>query len=201
MFAEMQKTNAIDKVTANNSSTKQEFLVGAVLGKGFHVYTQRNEWVNWGGDTSVVNRSEKSVKLSLQEAEQYAEAHRLPGTAFVIDELPIIQLITRSGVLVVAELFSDDPFGGYLRRPIFWPENLSIDTFIAVLPPAEWRVALHTDRHAQFTSLDGLFFTRKSSPSKNKSHLGWSLKPRSLTCKAINRLVEDLVASLGQAQT
>ena len=118
---------------ARHSKIEQEPVVGAILGKGFHLYERRNEWVNWNGDTDVVSRSGSNVRLSLSDADDYAERPRVQGTKFVNEELPVLYLQAKSGVIIVAELFSDRPFLSYVKQPVSLEGHLSLGSLITAM--------------------------------------------------------------------
>lgn len=184
-----------------HSKIEQEPVIAAILGKAFHLYERRNEWVNWDGDTDVVSRSGKIVRLSLSDAEQHAEKWRVQGTKFVIDELPIICLRAKSGAMIVTEIFSDHPMQNYVIQPALRHDCcLSVGALVKALPQSKWSVAFPVDGAPHVSPLDGTYYSRKSSPGKGKSYLGWSLKPRSLDDVAMKRLVDDIASFLGHAK-
>ncbi|QDX82121.1 hypothetical protein B9N43_13230 [Denitratisoma sp. DHT3] len=173
---------------------EEEPIKGVALGKGFHLYEQRNQWVNWDGDTDVVSRSQMAIQLSLNDAEQRAEHFRLQGTKFVIDEIPIVCLRATSGSIIVAELFSEAPFLGYLKHSPLDPQHTMVGRLVWALPPSKWRVVFPAEASVLLTPLDGTFYSRASSPGKGKSHLGWSLKARGINQEGIRKFIADIKA-------
>lgn len=186
--------------TVKHSKIEQEPVTAVILGKGFHLYKRRNEWVNWGGDTDVVSRSGRNVMLSLSDAEQHAEKWRIQGTKFVIDELPILSLQTKSGVMFVAEIFSDRPLLSYVKQTVSLQDCLSVGALIKVLPPSEWGIAFPVEGAPYVSQLDGTYYSRASSSGKAKSHLGWTLKPRAIDDTAMKKLADDIASVLSHAK-
>lgn len=186
--------------TVKHSKIEQEPVTAVNLGKGFHLYERRNEWVNWDGNTDVVSRSGRNVRLSLSDAEQHAEKWRIQGTKFVIDELPILSLQTKSGVMIVAEIFSDRPLLNYVKQAVSLQDCLSVGTLVKVLPPSKWGIAFPVEGAPYVSPVDGNYYSRTSSPGKAKSHLGWALKPRTIDDTAMKKLADDIASVLSHAK-
>jgi hypothetical protein len=171
---------------------KAEDIKSVEVGKAFHLFKRRNEWVNWSGDTSLVNRSNHAVKLSLFEAEQSAEKLRLQGTKFFIGELPIICIKSNSGALILTELFTDSPMRWYLSRKPSLNGIKSIGSLMDALPQQRWGVQSLHEGQVAITTPNGMYFSRKSSPGKGKNHMAWSLELRRIDDKGIEQFANDL---------
>jgi len=175
----------------DNKKIEKEQIVTAWVGKGFHLYEQRNEWINWDGDTALVNRSgHYSIPFSLSDAEKTAEKFRNQGTKFIIDEVPVVHVIGRSGSLVISELFTDKPMWWmFSHRPSF-KSVATIKNLMTKLPNIKWGVASLKGGHEDFMKLDGTYYKRTSAPGKGGNHMAWSLKLRSLDDRAAHELAK-----------
>lgn len=174
----------------------QEPIKSVVVGKAFHVYQQRNEWVNWNGSTDVVNRSWTSIYLSLKDAEQFAEKSRTRGTRFVIDELPYICALSESGALAITELFSEKPMGRFLHQNNLSANGRTIQGLKELVKNSEWAITQIFEEHPSIVPLDSIYFSRTSSPGKNFNSLGWSLGPRKINEKPILELANNIKEAL-----
>jgi len=66
----------------------------------FCLFQDRNEWVNWSGDTSIVSRFVDPVFHLCGEAERVAESKRSAGTCFYIKDTLAILLLCRNSQVV-----------------------------------------------------------------------------------------------------
>lgn len=160
--------------------------------KVFHVYKRRNEWINWDGDTSLVNRSGKAIKLSDQEARDYAECRRLQGTRFFIDELPALQVLSRSGSMLITEVFTDTPLLWALDHPSVFNGARTVGELRRCFTDRKWLVKHLFDRTAVFSPFTDTFYKRESSPGRSGSSMAWSLRPLNPDLKRFNALVAEI---------
>lgn len=172
---------------------KDEKVESVEVGKVFHLYERRNEWVNWSGDTDIVSRSGRAVKLFLFEAEQSAEKSRLQGTKFFIDEVPAVCIRGTSGaLLLLTELFSDRPMGWYFSRASSLNGVKTLGSLMDALVPTKWGVQSLYEEQMSVTPLDGKYFSRVSFPGNGKNHMAWSLKVRKIDDQAIQKVATEL---------
>jgi hypothetical protein len=157
---------------------KDEVVESVDIAKGFHLYERRNEWVNWNGDTSLVSRSGCAVKLTLSDAEQSAEKWRMQGTKFFIDEVPILLVKSRSGALILTELFSDRPMWWYLSKMPSIGHVKTIGSLMNALPQTQWGIQSLAVGPLSITAPDGTYFSRASSPGKGKNYMAWTTSVR-----------------------
>ena len=170
----------------------KESIKSVTLGKAFHVYQRRNEWLNWGGDTDLVNRSWTSIYFTLKDAEQYAESSRVQGSKFIIDELPYIHVQSESGILAITELFSESPMASSLpRHKMSSTQKTILELKEHVLGP-KWVIAQVFEDHCKAAPLDPMYFSRISSPGKNLNSLGWSLAQRKMNQGPILKFVNEI---------
>ena len=141
--------------------------------KVFNLYQQRNEWLNWDGDTGIVNRGRNSVKLTLESAEQSAEIRRTQGSKFHIAEIPALCVSTKSGFLLCTELFTSKPLDSFSIKSISNDSLKNLRTFQKCFLPSKWSVIIIYDHRTKFTKSDSTYFHRSSSPGES---LCWSLR-------------------------
>ncbi|MBB5211500.1 hypothetical protein [Microbulbifer hydrolyticus] len=174
----------------------EEKIESVSWGKAFHIYEQRNEWVNWDGDTSLVNRSGKHVKLSLYAAEESAERSRLQGTKFYIAEIPAIVVCSKNFTLIVCELFSQSP----LRNLKFSSKSLHTDLTLLglkkLVPTSKWQFSFFIDGVISNLNTEKVWYKRESSPGKGRNHLAWSLKPQTINLQYVESSTSLLSARL-----
>ena len=106
-------------MSSTEAIIKKEPITAINIGKGYHLYQRRNEWVNWDGDTDTVKRSASTIFLTLDEAKEMAERRRTRGTQFFIDEVPILSVDTKLGSLIFTELFTKNLCGGLYHHLAF----------------------------------------------------------------------------------
>lgn len=170
----------------------QENIKSVVLGKAFHVYKRRNEWVNWDGDTDLVNRSWASIYLSLREAEQYAEKSRTQGTKFVIDELPYIFALSESGAVAITELFSESPMLEPLLKHHLDENRRTISDLKNQIKNSKWVIKQIFEGDLKVQTSDSMYYRRTSSAGKQMNSLGWSLNMRKMNEDPIVKLVNEI---------
>lgn len=158
-----------------------EAIKSISLAKGFHLYTQRNEWVDWDGATLGVNRSNAKIYFSLDEAKANAERQRTPGTKFFIDEVPFVLVLGETSALVLTELFTNKPLAWYdtiKKSPI--KSARTIGALIKTIPTTKWTVCSLSIGAPSICLDDGTYYSRASTPGKGKNHMGWGLTQRNL---------------------
>jgi hypothetical protein len=158
--------------------------------KGFHLYRKRNEWVNWDGYNIRVSRFE-SMHVSLEDAERTAEEARVQGSAFFIDELPVIAVKSRTVCLVLAQVFSEHPFKNLRieRRSTYFS---TLGEVAGAIPRIKGKVkALHLCTAALAPASEP-YYARSSSPGRGRNHLAWSLRKRTLDVTSIREVSADI---------
>ena len=180
------KTNEID--------LSAERATKAFVIKVFHLYTRRNEWVNWDGDTSLVNRTWTLFDMSLQESTDSAEKQRTQGTKFLIDEAPAICVTGKRYSLIATELFTESPLS-HCERPKS-NEPLTLREVESTLNFGRWFVsAIYTGDQNNLSpvSKEEMFFSRTSHSTGGNSYLGWSLKPRKINLPKLIACANSMV--------
>ena len=157
--------------------------------KVFHLYERRNEWVNWDGDTELVNRSWHNIKLTLEAAEGSAEKQRKQGSKFFIDEITALKVSTKSGFVVITEQFNQSPLKSS-ENTLFKSENCkNISILLKQFLPSKWFVqALYDSKNITVKS-DSIYFSRTSSPGDS---LCWSLNFRSIDESPIENIATEV---------
>ncbi len=170
------------------------------LCKVFHVYTERNEWANWHGDTWLVDRTDKRFYLSFSDCKSYAERNRVQGTRFIIDEVPSLCSVLKSNrqhmkvCIICTELFERVPFAGKAinvqRIPIIFRD------IIGALEGYKWFCfgVYHGDISGiQRAKSDDTFFRWISKPSGGgrKVPLGWTTKGDKIEHRAIIKMLGE----------
>lgn len=186
---------------ANNASLDINKLQNILVGKAYHLYENRNEWVDWNGDTAMVSRSRRTVELSLDNAKQLAEKWRIQGSYFIIDELPIICLQASSESRIITELFSEYPLEDCLNQPIQYSKINSINRLGIALATSEWAESIAKNGSPQIAPIDGIYYRRTSSPGKGNNSLVWNLKPRTINDYAVKKIANEINQSLTQTCT
>lgn len=157
--------------------------------KVFNLYQQRNEWVSYDGDTSLVNRSNYHVLLTLDEAQDSAEGLRKPGSKFFIAETPAIKVSTKSGFLIITELFSPSPLKGSSNFGSSVVGLNKAEEVLKQLLPCQWFVQDVYDAKSKTTELDDSYYIRRSSPG---DMLCWSLSVHALNTSYIQEIFTNL---------
>ena len=158
----------------------------------FNLYKERNEWVNWNGDTDKIRRSGSIVLLSLDEAEQEAEKLRNHGTKFIIDEVPAVLVKSRSECLVITELFSALPLSSGFQFLASKDSALKMNDLKNIVLKSKWGICdIHQPRRKIYPLQDS-YYQRISSAGKGKNHMGWSLKPSMMNHRFIQKIVCEL---------
>ena len=164
--------------------------------KVFHLYESRNEWVNWNGDTDLVNRTWHRVYLTLNQAEMSAENQRKQGSKFIIEEMPAIQAFSKTGFIVLAEVFSNSPMQYSATTELKENCICSMGALDSIYPSSRWTIKSLHETSDLVTPYDGVLFKRSSTPGAS---LCWSLSPRKLNDSAINELANKLSFLIGSA--
>lgn len=188
----MTGSRLIDVISENIQSVK--------IVKGFHLYTRRNEWVNWDGDTSLVRRSYKEFRCTLSEAENDAEKMRKPGTKFFIDEFPVACIRSERRMVLISELFTESPLIGYASNHPSLRNVTKLGDIASSLQTFKWSVFSNYDTSTKLTLDDGQYLTRKSSPGKGKNGLVWTLNFRKIDKAGIDKLVERFESIVAKNQ-
>lgn len=171
---------------------REEKIRNVSIVKGYHLYSRRNEWTNWDGDTNLVRRSYRDFKLTITEAELAAEKARKQGSKFFIDELPAICIKSNNGFALIAELFTDSPLVEYAASPPIFKNVKSLEDIQGALRTFKWSVFSYHEKNSTLTPEDGYFYSRKSSPGPGMNSLAWTLSFRAINKSGINKLVEGL---------
>ena len=171
-------------------NTKSERIQSVSVVKGFHLYSRRNEWVNWDGDTNLVRRSYREYNCTLRDAEDKAERMRTPGTRFFIDEFPVVCVKGDRRIVLISELFTDSPLIGYTSNHPRLSNVSNLEDIESSLLTFKWSVLNNYESSAKLTSENGQYFARESSPGKGKNSLVWSLKLRKVDKAGIDKLVD-----------
>lgn len=171
-----------------------EQVTSLSLGKAFHLYEQRNEWVNWDGDTNLIHRSRNNIYLSLTQAEQHAETSRTQGTKFIIDELPYILAVSKSGTLAITELFSENPMARAMLQDYPDEHDLTISSLQRAIQNFKWKVAQVFVGHEKIVPIDAMYYKRNSSPGKKQNSLGWSLTIRKINEGSIVKFANEITS-------
>ena len=172
---------------------RDEHIESIDIGKVFHACDQRNQWVDWNGNTDVVRRA-WGFALTLDEAEQWTERNRVQGTSFQIEELPAICVKGKSGSLFFTERNSSHPMNWFSSSVSSLHGVNSIGSLIEVFstPKANRVYRQLFEKVADAAPADGLYYLRKSSPGKGKNHMGWSLKPQNIDDTVMRQIVAEL---------
>ena len=99
----------------NFTPRRSDYLTDSVVHfvSGIHITERRNEWVNWDGDTSIVNRlNSHRFYLSLKDAKNDAERLRKQGTRFEIRSVPVICVANDDRQYVLGDADGSSPFYG-----------------------------------------------------------------------------------------
>lgn len=169
---------------------KSEKIQSVSLVKGFHLYSRRNEWVNWNGDTGLIRRSHNEYNFTLSDAENAAEKKRTPGTRFFIDEFPVVCVRGDSRIVLISELFTERPLIGYASKPPGLTNVKHLGDIESSLPTFRWSVFSNCDASTILTPDDGQYFARASSPGKGKNSLAWTLAFRKIDKDGVVKLVD-----------
>ena len=143
----------------------------------FNLYTTRNEWTTYNGDTAIQNRSNCHVCLSLESAEEKAEFQRNQGTKFIIDEVPVMCIESESGRLVITELFAPYPLESFSEAVSIFRKTNEVKDILYWAPDEKWTVRSFHDNSECVAPEQDAYCRRTSSAGKGKNHLAWSLKP------------------------
>ncbi|KXJ50743.1 MAG: hypothetical protein AXW17_10025 [Colwellia sp. Phe_37] len=181
----------LDNELKHIEALKSEYVTGAKLCKVYSQYQMRNEWVNWDGDTDLVNRSGKNVEISLLGAEQSSEIKRSQGAKFFIAEVPALYINTKLGGILITELFSKSPVSGIDDLGDL-TKGITIHSLTQKLPVRKWSYIKYFTSHPKLDGLDGFYFLRKSSPGSGKNSLGWTLSDEELNEKNLQELCDKL---------
>ena len=174
-----------------NKKFQQEILQGVEIGKCFLLYEIRNEWVDWNGTTVRMARRGWRVHLALSNAEQAAEKSRLQGTKFEIREWPIVCFRGTSGVLVATEVQSRRPLAALARNRQTSLKGNTLGVVLNWIPDDRGVISDFISGCPPIVNLDGVYYSRKSSPGRGKNSLGWTLKPQEVDDSAIQAIAAD----------
>lgn len=168
-------------------------VTNTFITKVYHRYEHRNEWVNWNGDTGIVHRS-GLFDFSLEDSTDAAERLRIQGTRFIIDETPAICAIGTRLAVVLAELFTDNPFRNCLKET---PQCSTLEDVEKTFRGAQWFAsAVYTGNLEKLKPVEitEIFFSRTSKATGRNSYLGWSLKPRKIDLVRILDCAKNIVS-------
>ena len=171
-----------------------ERIISAEVIKVFHLYKRRNEWLNWDGDTGLINRSRQSVKLTLDEAEVSAEKARRQGSKFIIDEVPALKISSKTGFLIITELFTKQPLKEFEDNNVGREHLDKLKSVKKVFLNSEWSIQTLYKKSENSISTDSTYFSRVSSPGES---LCWSLSYRDInecSIKNINAKISKLIS-------
>jgi hypothetical protein len=189
-----RKINADEKVSTMIDSrlqdTNSDKIQSVTIVKGFHLYTRRNEWVNWNGDTDLVRRSYKEYKCTLRDAEHSAEEMRTPGTRFFIDEFPLVSVRGCKRMILISEVFTESPMIVYDSTPPSLTNITNLGDIEKSLQDFKWSVISNYEANTILTTDDDPYFARESSPGKGKNSLAWTLKVRKINKAGVAKLVD-----------
>lgn len=157
--------------------------------KIFHVYTRRNEWANWDGDTHMVRRAnadQRWIKMSLQTAEDFAETQRNRGTKLFIDELPAIYCKSKTGYMIISHVFTEAPFNFINQKLKHETERQinSIEDAFNFIPKEKWVAFVYASKKEKLDS-ENNFYKRSSVPG---NYLGWQLSQSKINTAHLNKL-------------
>lgn len=180
----------------NQKKVKQiseENIDSVDLGMAYLVFDRRNLWTDWNGTTAMSRRNWGFV-LSLNDAEQWAEASRLQGTGFIIDELPMLCVRSRSGALLLSERNSSRPMSWY---PSIAPSLDGVRTIGALASAfaaskVKWGIQHLSAGRVNVTATSGVYYSRESSPGKGRNHLAWSLMPQKIDDTPMRQIAADM---------
>lgn len=153
--------------------------------KVFHLYKRRNEWLNWDGDTGLINRSRQSVKLTLEDAEATAEQARKQGSKFIIDEIPALKITSKTGYLIITELFSNKPMKDFENNNISYENTQKLKNIKKEFLNSEWSIQTLYKSTEKSSETDSTYFSRVSSPGES---LCWSLSFRNISESSIKKI-------------
>lgn len=146
--------------------------------KLYHVGERRNEWVNWNGETNVVERGGLCIKPSLRSARSYAERWRKQGTNFVIEELAGVCAMGEYQLVLASEIFVSSPMS-WVDDIERIPQYATLSEFRDLCVRGDWRDVVKVydiseiDDGVEARPDDGVYRRWISRPGKGKSGLAW----------------------------
>lgn len=178
-------------------------VISARLVVVYFLHQSRNEWVNWNGDTGNIRRPVGSVKGAIDEAYETAEKNRAPGTVFGMQDSVGIELICNTGTLLLAEQFTDSPFGSCVTALDFGGDLGALRTVVHHLPKRPFigkRCFVGSERpDFQAFAATTTLFKRSARAGGRQNGLGWSAKPYQPILNDAVRIVALINASVTSA--
>jgi len=178
---------------------ERDMIYDAYTVKIFNIYKQRNEWVNWSGDTSLINRAVRTFSLTKKEAQNLAEKYRKRGTKFIINECPAICVISDKRSLIMTELFEKKPMSRYEDHLNHVTKGTSLaDVNLSILNSGWVVKAIYSgDRSVLTIPKKGeVFYSWTSYPQGSGCHLGWLSNPRDISPVSVKQIIKKMRISL-----
>ena len=171
------------------------------LCKVYHIYTERNEWVNWYGDTGLVDRTRRSFFLDFRSCKKHAENNRIQGTRFIVDEVPSIcmelkfELEGKGRSIICTELYNSCPFSD--KKIDIEGLPLSVKDVMTSLEGDNWFCygVYHGDASCiERADRNSTFFRWMSKPSKGgrKVPLAWITHRDKISQKGILNILSEM---------
>lgn len=170
--------------------------------KLYYCSEHRNEWVNWHGDTTQMERLWGVVFTTAEAAMAAVERARTPGSKYSILQSLALEIRFSLGIVVIKEAYANEP----LKRIASLKTHSDIFLIDAVLNkiPLSTRKTEFLNIRGYLTNEDPVFsdfdpsevcYSRRSSPGgSRKNSLAWSLKPTTIYPDTVNHLVETISA-------
>lgn len=178
-------------------------LRSARLVVAYCVHQNRNEWVNWGGETDRVTRWIGPAYPCSDNANAAAEKHRSPGTVLAIQDSVGIELACDKGFVIVVERFSNAPFGDVSR---FLRDVKTLDrpkAYLNVLRRGYVTYDVYSGHDFPFVgySEETQLYRRSAKAGGKKNGLAWSMTPYTPIVEKAKDVVEDINALIRVAST
>lgn len=169
-------------------------LRSARLIVAYCLHQNRNEWVNWGGETNTVTRWIGHAYPSSDSANAAAETHRSPGTVLAIQDSVGIELACDKGFVIVVERFSNAPFGDVSR---FLRDVKTLDrpkAYLNALQRGYVTYDVYSGNDSSFVgySAETQLYRRSAQAGGKKNGLAWSMTPYTPIVEKAKDVVERI---------
>lgn len=184
------------------ATDKKKFLATARINRAsliplYFLHQERNEWVDWRGNTTAVGRMVDGPHYSLDDAKAVAEEKRTPGTVFIIETCIGVLLSCDGGTIVVWDRWGNQPYRGLINPIRVLSDRRSLrDVVNRVNNVVTLQSAIHLGAAVppdvgSFGG-DAPVYNRRSTAGGSRNGLAWSQTESPNNWKHVRRIVQLL---------
>lgn len=158
-------------------------------------HVSRNEWINWDGDTSIVQRPLGSIYFDRDTAMKSVEKVRTPGSVYSIQETVGIALIAKADAVLIVEWHSKLPFRSLLPYFEGITKNPTLANLASRIPKdRSWKTFpfLGTANNLTEETRNKGFMLSKAKAGGRLNGLAWATKSYDLDTTAARDLIKYL---------